>query len=104
MDDGLLSKDYITSVGLSPGGNYGFRVQIRNQVGFSSASEIYIIAAGKPDVPTAPSTSISGGTSVQVLWTAPFDGASVITSYKIYIRHADEISYSLELSSCDGSE
>ena len=41
---------------------------------------------------------------MEVSWIAPYDSASPILSYLIYIRHADEVSYSLELSHCDGNE
>jgi hypothetical protein len=49
-------------------------------------------------------TAIHLGTSVEISWTAPYDSASPITSYTIFVRHADEVSFSLELSNCDGTD
>jgi len=41
---------------------------------------------------------------VIVSWPAPvFDGATPLTSYTILIRHRDEVSYSTELTNCNGA-
>jgi hypothetical protein len=99
-----LTKSYTTVVGLAPGSTYAFKVYIRNSVGYSIATEISVLAAQKPDMPATPTTSITGGTNVLVSWMEPYDGASPIISYSITFRHADEVSYSVELSNCDGSD
>ena len=84
---GVTETSYQTSVGLSSGSVYEFRVYSRNFVGLSLPTQISVLAAQVPDQPTAPTTAISGGTSVTITWTAPYDGASAIESYKILIRH-----------------
>ena len=37
-------------------------------------------------------------------WTAPNNGGSPITGYKVYIRSSDQTSFLLELNSCDGAD
>jgi hypothetical protein len=55
-----------------------------------------------PQRPSAPTTTLDT-TQVIVDWSAPFEEGSGITEYRIYIRTNDEVSYSLELTYCDGS-
>jgi hypothetical protein len=43
------------------------------------------------------------GDSVSITWTEPIIQGSPITGYRIYIQESDGVSYSLELSDCDGS-
>jgi hypothetical protein len=53
-------------------------------------------------VPIAPTTSVNTNISVNISWTAPFDGGSSLTAYTILIRQSDGVSFSSS-SSCDGS-
>jgi hypothetical protein len=41
---------------------------------------------------------------VTVYWQAPQENGAAITSYTVYIRGNDGISYFTELSNCDGSD
>jgi hypothetical protein len=41
---------------------------------------------------------------VTIDWFAPDDGGSPITSYTIFIRHSDGVSYSEELVHCNGAD
>jgi hypothetical protein len=81
---GLTDLTYTTTVGLSPGSTYNFRVYARSSVGLSLPGEIAILCGQKPDAPEAPVTSIDGMNLV-VSWVAPYDGATPITSYKVKI-------------------
>jgi hypothetical protein len=47
-------------------------------------------------------TSISGN-QIVISWTAPNNNGAAITSYKISIRHHDEVTFSEDLTNCDGS-
>lgn len=40
---------------------------------------------------------------MQIIWIAPYDGSSPITNYIITILNADGVTYSTELSNCNGS-
>ena len=84
---------------------YKFRLYSRNTVGLSLPASISVLAAQVPDQPLAPITAVTGsGLSVSVSWIAPYDGDSPLTQFKVLIRHADEVSYSEELTDCDGSD
>lgn len=79
-----MTRSYTTSVTLTPGATYRFRVEARNSVGHSLASTPFaIIASQIPDKPAAPTTARVDSTIV-VTWAAPqFDGGATITSYII---------------------
>ena len=94
---------YTTTTGLQPGKTYNFKVYARNSVGLSLPASVSILAAQISDVPGAPTTQVSGQ-NVIVSWPAPlFDGATPLTSYTILIRHRDGVSYSTELTNCNGA-
>ena len=101
LDSTITVKRYQTSVSLIAGETYKFTVEARNDVGYSSPSApISIVAASPPQAPAAPVTSINGDT-VNVIWVAPYNGGSKITSYKIEIQQSDGL-YSQDLVNCDG--
>jgi hypothetical protein len=56
-----------------------------------------------PDKSEAPTTTIDGSI-VRIDWTIPYDGSSPITGYIITIKHNDGITYTEELSHCNGQE
>jgi uncharacterized protein YlzI (FlbEa/FlbD family) len=79
----MTTRSYQTTVTLIAGQTYTFKVEARNNVGYSSYSQpISIIAARLPSVPATPTTLIDGN-SVVVSWTAPYNGGSRITGYTI---------------------
>lgn len=87
------------------GTRYLFKVQARNAFGYSADSAtVSILQAEKPLKPDAPTTLEISDQAVIIDWNAPSDQGSPITAYIIYIRHADEVTYSTELTACDGSE
>jgi len=42
------------------------------------------------------------GDSVIITWNEPENQGSAITEYKVYIRQSDGVTYSMDLTSCDG--
>lgn len=91
---GLLTPSY-TVTGLSLGTYYIFKVTATNAWGTSDYSAtVTILAAQQPNVPLPPVTIFLRGTSpqsysaqtdtsVQVTWTAPYNGGSPITGYRV---------------------
>jgi hypothetical protein len=52
LESGIVPESYTTSVTLTPGTTYGFKVTARNLVGDSELSEpVSILAAKPPDAP-----------------------------------------------------
>lgn len=94
---------YVTTVGLQAGNTYNFRVYARNTVGFSIPAQISILCAQIANVPAAPITSVSGS-NVVISWVAPYNGATPITSYTITIRQSDTLTYSTQLTNCNGAD
>lgn len=88
LETGITTQSY-TAIALSAGTVYGFKVQARNTFGYSVLSEEVLIAAAEiPSKPDAPTTTFNRET-VQIDWTAPFDGGSPILGYRIYILESD---------------
>jgi small nuclear ribonucleoprotein (snRNP)-like protein len=42
--------------------------------------------------------------NVIINWVVPFNGGSEITSYSILVREADGVTFTAELTNCDGSD
>jgi hypothetical protein len=103
LDSTLVERRYVTSVSLIAGETYKFKVEARNDVGYSSPSqEISIMAATFPDPPSAPQTIVSGD-KIVVQWAAPYNGGTPLTAYKVEIKQSDG-QYSEDLVNCDGSQ
>jgi hypothetical protein len=66
---------------------YNFKVEARNQIGYSElSSPVAIRCAIKPSTPAAPTTLTVVNTAL-VSWTAPItDNGAEITQYKVMIR------------------
>lgn len=76
-------------------------VMSRNSVGFSPlSSPITILVAQIPSAPSSPVTTISGA-NVLITWTAPYSGASRITSYTISVL-ASNGTYLTDIANCNG--
>lgn len=100
---GITTQSY-TITGLTVGTNYEFTVEAQNSVGFSSPStSVAFLHAIAPDQPEKPTTS-NVGTNVLIDWYEPYDQGADITSFSILIRHSDGVSFSEELTSCDGTD
>jgi hypothetical protein len=103
LQSGVLTASYTTTVTLTPGNTYAFKVKSRNLVGFSVASSsLTVLAAQISDVPAAPTTTISGAFII-VTWTAPYNGATAITAYSITIKTSDGVSYLADEINCNGA-
>lgn len=74
---------------LSLGTWYIFKVQSQNAKDYSDFSAtVRILAAQQPDIPLAPETLFLR-TSVSVSWTAPFNGGSAITGYRVQFKQSN---------------
>jgi len=101
---GLTERHY-TVAGLYSGSTYTFKVRARNAVGYGEFStELSVLAAQKPDIPLAPTTSISDRWDVIIDWTAPYDGGSAILSYTVELRTTDVTVFSIDATNCDGAD
>lgn len=92
-----------TAESLSEGTTYSFKVQARNLEGFGEFSEVLTVTAAiVPETPDAPITQWTVD-AVNIYWTEPETNGAAITSYTIEIRQSDQVTYSTELTNCDGS-
>jgi hypothetical protein len=75
-----------TDSGLSAGTIYGYRMRVSNSVGFSSYSNsVFITTPSVPNAPGTPSNQrLTGPLRNRVSWSAPSNGGSAITGYKVY--------------------
>ncbi len=78
-----------TAGSLTAGTTYYFKVAALNSVGYGAdSSEVNVMAAAKPSVPAAPTTSENSNTSVTIAWVVPADGGSPITVYTVAIKNS----------------
>jgi hypothetical protein len=83
---------------------YVFKIQSRNSYGFSvDSDEFSVLCASVPAIPTAPITTIDANMAV-ITWSTPATNGSPILGYKVYIRHHDLVTYTLESVECDGTD
>jgi hypothetical protein len=100
----IVEREY-TATSLYSGVTYKFKVKARNSVGYGDLSqEIAILAAQIPDIPNAPTTTISDRWNVVIDWTAPYNGGTPITSYTIEIRTTDAQVYAIDSTDCNGAD
>jgi hypothetical protein len=93
----------LTAVALTPGLYYKFKVESRNQYGYSLESdEIELLCAYIPSVPQdIESTNLNDEVVFQ--WNLLSDNGSPVTEYKIFIRNHDQDQYIEESVDCVGS-
>jgi len=73
-------------VDIISGQTYKFKVEARNEVGYSPESaELSILAATIPVTPEAPLTYISGE-FVAVKWVPPYNGGTKVLAYSVQVR------------------
>jgi hypothetical protein len=71
---------------LTSGTIYDFKVEARNEYGYSVfSSSLSLLAAYIPAVPTSVTTEIDGS-SVKVQWSLSTTNGSPITAYKVYVK------------------
>ena len=80
----------INVTGLTNTTPYTFRVVATNAIGNSEASTastaVTPVALTAPDAPTGLVASVVNSTTVNLTFTAPYNGGSVITSYEVELR------------------
>ena len=105
LASGVTTTSY-TDTTVVMGTTYLFKVQARSAHGISDYSNILsVLIASKPSRPSAPTTVWNNAEgSVTIQWTEPTTNGGTILSYEILIRKSDGVSYSTELTSCDGSD
>ena len=76
---------WTTTATLQVGYGYKFKIRAYNLYGDGvlSAATAEIISAAEPSQPTGLTLISSSSTSISFSWTAPFDGGSAITGYKL---------------------
>jgi hypothetical protein len=81
----VVNKEY-TATGLNYGTTYKFKVETRNEFGYSVHSEeVSILCAMHPEKPASPTTTVVTD-YVIFNWDAPVDNGTPITGYEVYIR------------------
>lgn len=96
----IPDKTYTTTVPLTAGLEYTFKVQARSLFGFSDFSdEVTILAAQIPEVPTAPITTVVDR-DVHITWIEPNDMGSAISGYRVKFIGNDGNAYSYVQDSC----
>jgi hypothetical protein len=104
LDDAVLTQQYETTVLVSAGATYNFKVEARNSVGYSLLSDpVAILCAQPPDQPASPTVS-SQDSNIIITWNAPYDGGTPILSYKILVLLDDGLTYLYEPNLCDGAD
>ena len=89
---------------LTAGIEYRFKVEARNSFGYSPYSNELIVLSGfTPFKPEAPTTKVVGSNAV-IEWIAPQANGSPIEGYRILIRQNDFVTFTEDLTNCDGSQ
>jgi len=87
LDGAVTNQFYLTTVTLTPGTTYKFRVTSRNEVGSSADSEILeVLAAKLPDAPVnlANLPSVTTAYQVGLSWDeGPYNGGSAVIDYEV---------------------
>jgi hypothetical protein len=103
LESNVLGQTYSTTITLTPGRYYKFKVMARNSVGYSEMSEeIVILAAQLPARPLAPTTTLVGE-NMRVSWLQPDDGGTPLLAYRVVIQQGDGV-FVEQLVHCDGSD
>jgi hypothetical protein len=98
---GLTTESY-TAQGLTRGSTYKFKVQARNEYGYSDYSEMAtILAAQRPDQVIDVTTTVTLST-VTFDWVLPSSGGSPIIGFRVFIGHSDLVTYTQDLVNCNG--
>lgn len=84
---GVTSTSYTTTITLTPGTTYKFKIEARNTYGYSDLSdEVSILAAQVPDAPVslANDATVTSSTQVGLTWSAgAYNGGVAIDDYRV---------------------
>lgn len=90
LDYGIEATSYITSAPLIAGTWYVFKLEARNEAGFSGFSDIMsVYAAQVPDTVNEPTTT-RDGLNIVIDWNEPNNQGAEILGYRILIRDAGD--------------
>jgi titin len=88
------TRSYQTDATLTPGVYYQFKVIAVNSIGQSDPSEAEsIIAATAPDAPSEPALVFQDETSIEIAWTANFNGGTPIDDYEVHWKFSTDTEY-----------
>jgi len=99
--DSLLTSFTITS-GLTAGTSYDFRVRALNIYGWSTVSATVTIDTSTVPDKMDPPVITENLLKAKIEWDAPNDNSDAITGYEIYILHSDGVTWSQDMTDCDG--
>lgn len=89
--------------GLTPGTTYEFKIESRNEYGYSQFSDVLtLLAAYIPAVPEDIETTIDAN-KVLVQWALATDYGSPVTSFKVYVLNNAQDQWIQESVDCDGT-
>jgi hypothetical protein len=95
----------VTAENLNFGTTYEFKVEARNEYGYSLDSDVLsLLCAFKPEPPLVLSSANSMD-RVVITWDQPVNNGAEITGYLVYFQQTDGATYSQESAplDCDGS-
>ena len=96
LEESISSTIYLV-VGLTAGTTYEFKIEARNDFGYSSYSNVLsMLCATIPAVPTSVTTTIDSyenGSTVRVAWQLSTTNGSPITAYKVLIKESGSTTY-----------
>lgn len=102
LQSGILTKSFVAT-GLTPGETYVFRVESQNSFGYSTySSQIEVLCGFTPFAPAEPTSEVRAS-NVVIEWVEPAANGSPLLGYRIEIRQSDGVTFSEELTNCDGT-
>lgn len=99
---GLVATNY-AATGLTEGVTYNFKVQSRNQHGYTQDSAVLTILSAYIPMPPTVVTTANYNDHIIVDWNDPDFNGSPITSYSIYVREHATTTFVQESVDCDGN-
>lgn len=99
LASGVTLLEYTTSVPLTPGVHYTFKVSARNQVGEGALSDpISIYAATYPDAPVTLTEDhvITNAYQIGINWQdGAYDGGSPVLDYEVWYKETEVSEYTM---------
>jgi hypothetical protein len=101
--DSTATTAYLVT-GLTAGVSYVFKVEARNEYGYSDLSApLTLLCAYIADIPTNVQTlMVESDTYVQISWDLGSDNGSAISEFKVYIKQHGSETYTREKFDCLG--
>ena len=100
--DSTSSTNYLCT-GLILGETYQFKIEARNEYGYSEASKpIILLCSSVPAVPISVLTA-NDGQNLKITWQQSATNGSPITEYRVYIKESGSTAFTIESTDCDGT-